>query len=925
MDLLPALLILQQIQTFFQSGWYLYGKNIQIPCVGLKVCPIFKQKIESENISDNNDQKAKYRPRYICSECFNSHGGHFNERQGRGHVNYECKDRHKNDTSEALRIIGCWILSMAGTNDENNKNNLLTCLTNMLLTYHNIKSSVVVNYPSLFFIKMALRLLHIDITKIMNHQYKITPETANEFGKTLGNVTWRTRHDVEKNKTKLENPSSLTEYQNGFPSFLTDFFNGFIETLQRKKYEILTRKRKQRGLSLKNFDTSCVNKITVFLTSMILNIAFPNTKIWLTHIMSSLCRNPKLHHSLYNILCIANVVSHTYRYERLLEKARQQVVSPESRLLRNTNIWNISVIDNIDFIEQTYAYGNIFDTTRRSVHATLRMVFQFTLPMQIQHCSPINIKAFNGNNLSIFGTSDFTNNLLSLYEEMFQNFLTTRADDWDADNILKEIAQKIPMGCKVPHPNVIILKPGDNPNCNVNVHNACDMYYGDVGIVNTGCLDIACDEAIFRRLISYKDDNIDKNVRPLLGQWHTSRDMCIVLINVFSGYGIANMAAKLGVRFLDKLEKVVDYQATCRVLELIWVAVGIAIFKYLNNKNLTISDIKSGNNNILKVWYHYLCWAGYWIGHKIGIRRGNYEMQIRNLKAFSPLFPVTGKSNYARSVVYFLTYVEHDPHLQELLKCVCSVNLTQPGHYFAFDEALERFGVKFVKQNIGGKIVSDEELSLQISSVQTERERLDLLISEYIGDTVVVREERAVQSRKEVLWQLANELLSAFSLEDPKMHDIFLNAPEITSIGFSKLFTCYDNGIPRLIDIQKQDVYQKVSRNTIGRRKHDVGVHKLSENQSKEMRKQRINRNLTVDQVEDNTTEQQEGLATEHKRQYRITKDNEKEILENLFKSKSDSFPQDEAIEVLRQLQDSSKDWNMQRVRNYWNNHHKRK
>src|SRR6266540_3221779 len=353
--------------------------------------------------------------------------------------------------------------------------------------------------------------------KIMNHQYKITPETANEFGKTLGNVTWRTRHDVEKNKTKLENPSSLTEYQNGFPSFLTDFFNGFIETLQRKKYEILTRKRKQRGLSLKNFDTSCVNKITVFLTSMILNIAFPNTKIWLTHIMSSLCRNPKLHHSLYNILCIANVVSHTYRYERLLEKARQQVVSPESRLLRNTNIWNISVIDNIDFIEQTYAYGNIFDTTCRSVHATLRMIFQFTLPMQIQHCSPINIKAFNGNNLSIFGTSDFTNNLLSLYEEMFQNFLTTRADDWDADNILKEIAQKIPMGCKVPHPNIVILKPGDNPNCNVNVHNACDMYYGDVGIVNTGCLDIACDEAIFRRLISYKDDNIDKNVRPLLG------------------------------------------------------------------------------------------------------------------------------------------------------------------------------------------------------------------------------------------------------------------------------------------------------------------------------------------------------------------------------------------------------------------------
>src|SRR6266498_1418073 len=93
--------------TCIQHSKQVFGKNIQIPYVGLKVCPIFKQKIESENISDNNDQKAKYRPRYICSECFNSHGGHFNERQGRGHVNYECKDRHKNNISKAFQIIDC--------------------------------------------------------------------------------------------------------------------------------------------------------------------------------------------------------------------------------------------------------------------------------------------------------------------------------------------------------------------------------------------------------------------------------------------------------------------------------------------------------------------------------------------------------------------------------------------------------------------------------------------------------------------------------------------------------------------------------------------------------------------------------------------------------------------------------------------------
>ena len=41
------------------------------------------------------------------------------------------------------------------------------------------------------------------------------------------------------------------------------------------------------------------------------------------------------------------------------------------------------------------------------------------------------------------------------------------------------------------------------------------------------------------------------------------------LITIFSEYGIFNLTANLGICFLDKLKKVVDYQATCRILELI--------------------------------------------------------------------------------------------------------------------------------------------------------------------------------------------------------------------------------------------------------------------------------------------------------------------------------------------------------------------
>ncbi|RIA85051.1 hypothetical protein C1645_879557 [Glomus cerebriforme] len=214
----------------------------------------------------------------------------------------------------------------------------------------------------------------------------------------------------------------------------------------------------------------------------------------------------------------------------------------------------------------------------------------------------------------------------------------------------------------IPLPNVI-LEPGKSPNCDENIHDACNIYFNDVRLSNSNYLDIVCDEAIFRRLITYCEKK--DNIRLILGQWHTSKDMCSALITIFSGYGIFILAANLGICYLDKLEKV-DYQATCHILELIWIAIGITISKYLHSKNKKMEDIKNLNNNVLKAWYK-ICWAGYWFGHKVGIRRGNYDMQFKNLLAFSSLFPVAEKSNYAQSVTYFLFYVNDDETLQSLL------------------------------------------------------------------------------------------------------------------------------------------------------------------------------------------------------------------------------------------------------------------
>ncbi len=44
-----------------------------------------------------------------------------------------------------------------------------------------------------------------------------------------------------------------------------------------------------------------------------------------------------------------------------------------------------------------------------------------------------------------------------------------------------------------------------------------------------------------------------------------------------------------------------------------------------------------------------------------------------------------------------------------------------------------------------------KNLKLQISSVQTERERLIMLLSEYVEDLVLIQGEYAIKSRKESL------------------------------------------------------------------------------------------------------------------------------------------------------------------------------
>ncbi|RIA84616.1 hypothetical protein C1645_832009 [Glomus cerebriforme] len=401
---------------------------------------------------------------------------------------------------------------------------ILSILNTSTNTSQTAQTELEANLPSLFLIKTALRLGKIDLAKhTMNRSNYFTSETS----KTIGEMQ-------------------------SFPSSLINFFDGMIITLEKKKHEVINRKRKQRNLELKSLPSIAKkNEIELYMKGD----------------------------------------------ENIIISGKYKELSFDG-----------------DVLKKLIPVGN----------------FEYTITL------PSN------------------------YEDIFNNLLQIYFNNWDINDIYNKIAEIILIGCQVPSPNVVILEPEKSPNCNENVHDVCNMYFNDVGLSNSNYLDIAYDEAIFRRLITYfeKKDNITAN---------------------------------LGIHYLDKLEKVVDYQATCHVLELIWIAIGIAISE---------------------------------------------------------------KSNYTRSVIYFLSYVNDDITLQNLLQYVCSANLTQKGHYFGFDEALERF-----------------------------------------GDSISIKEECVVKSQKDSLWKLANDLLVAFNLSNPALHELFINTKEMNEEEFQHLFSYYNSRI----------------------------------------------------------------------------------------------------------------------------------
>ncbi|PKY32595.1 hypothetical protein RhiirB3_450885 [Rhizophagus irregularis] len=505
--------------------------------------------------------------------------------------------------------------------------------------------------------------------------------------------------EKEIKKDEIKSLKTIQEYYNAFPKFLNDFFSGMIDELYQKKMKICNIKRKKRHKLPK--------------------IIIPEETI--------------------KIITVCHVSSHTNQYERQLAKIRMNETDPSKCLIKGKNIWNLAIIDNINFKEKTFKFVK-------------------TGPEQI-----IELTA----ETSLFGMNQGIENALTIFQQIIQELLKfkkineefTYNTNFNAETIKHKILNRLDYGSCGESPNIVILEPGSNPNSDDEILHVAEMYKKDFAIEDHSFLDIVANEAIFCRL-----------------------------------------ASCLSIRFLDKFESAIDYRSTARVLDLIWVAVGVAINIYITKKEILFSEIMNDEEN------NHICL-------KL-ISVGNFRLQQDSLSAAGPLYASATKSNYTMAIVHFLATIAAHLQLEEKLNYYSAFKIPHDIdsglHHicFGFDEALEIFGVRFIKGNISGNVIDEKNLKNQIKVSQSERERIDLLMSEYLNDNSISHSERAIKSRQESLWELVD--------------DLKYPPTEMNQEGLDYLIACYPNGLKRIKGIYRQEVLKIESRNTKGRRA--VGV-----------------------------------------------------------------------------------------------------
>ncbi|CAJ0908223.1 15878_t:CDS:2, partial [Entrophospora sp. SA101] len=197
-----------------------------------------------------------------------------------------------------------------------------------------------IKVPRLFLIKTILKLAKVNLTD----KERASNLTSGEFydqAKTLALAIWKNKNILSENSDQLSQPESLEKYINAFPSCLTSFFGGMVETINIKK-----QLRRRNPISDPNNNQTI--KTTAFLSSVVITHSFKKRKIWLTQILATLCRRPKLLSSLYQVLLAGGILPHTIRHERRCEKLLSNIMKEQSKWSRTFS----NLFESSEFIEE---------------------------------------------------------------------------------------------------------------------------------------------------------------------------------------------------------------------------------------------------------------------------------------------------------------------------------------------------------------------------------------------------------------------------------------------------------------------------------------------------------------------------------------------------------------------------------------------
>ncbi|RHZ84898.1 hypothetical protein Glove_74g142 [Diversispora epigaea] len=406
--------------------------------------------------------KSNKRAHYICCNCFKKQGGHLYVRPEKGKIALDCKKENMHLSETSLVLE----------------------LMNKWILYVAQNESIDYQEKVLTLITPALQQLNSKFEQPIQK-----PPSLFVFRYIF--------NDINK-KVEDKKPD--------------DWYHiGLIYTLLFKRYQIANERQKQRKQLIisKKIDSKKVERITTMLSSIILTSSFTNTQFWFTRSLASLCRKKKLSSSLHQVLESVNVVSHSIKHERKLEFKQMSNTDPH----------------NIDFKQNSFSWGNIYDTTRSTSHAILRLVFQFTLPIDISSIEDETIE-LNEHNFTI-GLNEDANKVVLSFEDIILQLLSFNNNNnfnrnFNIEIINKKITKTFSNNSHLPSANIVILEAGDNSNSDEDIKQSCDQYFKDLNISTNKYINICCDKAIFRRIMRYYV--INSKIRSLLGMWHTSKD-----------------------------------------------------------------------------------------------------------------------------------------------------------------------------------------------------------------------------------------------------------------------------------------------------------------------------------------------------------------------------------------------------------------